>query len=182
MRRASRVASFRSFSAPALYSSKHQLFGGPAAEHERQPRVQFAFADVDAVFLGQELRDAQRAAARNDRHLVHAIGARHEPGQQGMARLVVGGHLLFLVGQHLLALGPHQDLVAGALEVVHGHRVLALPGRPQGRFVDQVADVGAGQPDRAAARRSRSTSSASGTSRVWTLKICRRPLSSGDRR
>ena len=112
--------------------------------------MQFALADVHAVFLGQQLRHAQRPAAGNDRHLVHAIGAGHQPGQQGVARLVIGGHPLFLAGEHFFALRAHQHLVAGVFEVVHVDLVFALARGPQGGLVDQVANVGAGQADGAA--------------------------------
>ena len=75
--------------------------------------------------------------------------AGHEPGQQGVARLVIGRHRLLLAGEHFLALGAHEHLVAGVLEVGHVDRVLVVPGGPEGGLVDQVADVGAGQADRA---------------------------------
>ena len=112
--------------------------------------MQLRFADVQPVFLRQKLGDAQRTAAGDDRHFVNAIGTRHDPGQQGVARFVNRGHPFFLAGQHVVALGAHQHAVAGVLEVVHVDLVLAVARRPQGGFVDQVADVGAGQSDGAA--------------------------------
>ena len=44
--------------------------------------MQLGLADIQAVFFRQQLRDAQRAAAGNDRHLVQPIDAGHDPGQQ----------------------------------------------------------------------------------------------------
>ncbi len=67
-----------------------------------------------------------------------------------MARLVKGGHPLFLAGQHFFALGAHQHAVAGVFEVVHVDFVLALARGPQRGLVDQVANVGAGQSHGAA--------------------------------
>ena len=71
----------------------------------------------------------------------------HEPGQQGVARLVVGRHRLLLVRKNLLALRAHQQFVAGVLEVGHVDVVFVVPAGPEGGLVDQIADVGAGQAD-----------------------------------
>ena len=154
-----------------------QLFGRAAAEQEKQPGAQLAFGDVDAVLLRQQLRGAEeRAAARDDRDLVQAVYARHEPCQQGVARLVVGRHRLFLFGKHVLAFCPHKQLVAGIVEVGHIDVVFIVPARPKCGLVDQIANVGPGQTDGCGGNCSRSTSISSGTSRLCTSKMASRPL------
>ena len=64
-----------------------------------------------------------------------------------MAGFVESGPLPLVLLQHLLPLGAHQDFVAGVIEVGHLHAVLFISGRPQRRFVDDVANVGAGESD-----------------------------------
>ena len=135
-----------------VYSPNTSFLRRSPAEHENQPALQLRLADVQPVFLGQQLRDAQRPAARNDRHFVQPIDAGHQPGQHGVARLVIGGHRLFFAGEHFFALGAHEHFVAGVLEVVHVDFVFAVARGPQGGFVDQIADVGAGQADGAASQ------------------------------
>ncbi len=112
--------------------------------------MQFRFADIQPIFFRQQLRHAQGTAAGDDRHLVHPIGPRHDPGQQRVTGLVKRGHSLFFAGQHFLALGSHQYPIAGVFEVVHVDFIFAVPRGPQRGFVDQVAYVGPGQPNGAA--------------------------------
>ena len=80
---------------PGTEFVERQFLGRPSAEHEDQPRVEVTFADIQAVFLGQQLGHAECPTAGNDRHFVHHVGARDDPRQQGMARFVEGGHPLF---------------------------------------------------------------------------------------
>ena len=81
----------------------------------------------------------KRHAARNDGDLVQRIGARSHGGDQRVARFVVGGVLLFFVGQdHGLALDAHEDFVLGHLEVRHGDEFAVLAGGPQRGLVHQV--------------------------------------------
>ena len=68
-----------------------------------------------------------------------------------MARLVIGGHPLFIVGHdHRLALDAHQHLVLGVLEIAHRDHPLGTAGGKQRRFVDEVGKIGAREPRRAA--------------------------------
>ncbi|GJD94933.1 hypothetical protein OCOJLMKI_2140 [Methylobacterium iners] len=68
-----------------------------------------------------------------------------------MTSLVVGGEPLLVLGHHEGApLGAHHDLVLGVLELVHRHDPLAAARGEQGRFVDEVHQVGAGEARRAA--------------------------------
>ena len=69
-----------------------------------------------------------------------------------------------LADDHRAALGAHEDLVLGHLEVAHVDRVLVLARGEQRRLVDEVLEVGAGEARRAAGDAcSRSTSAPSGT-------------------
>ena len=73
-------------------------------------------------------------------------------GDERVAGLVVGGGPLLALGDdHRLALGAHEDLVLGHLEVAHVDLVLVLARGEQRRLVDQVLEVGAGEARRAAA-------------------------------
>ena len=51
---------------------------------------------VVPLFVGHQLRDAERPAAGDDRHLVDQIDVGQEPGEERVARLVIGGDFLFL--------------------------------------------------------------------------------------
>ena len=63
-----------------------------------------------------------------------------------MTCLVIGRIALLLVGQqHGLALGAHEHLVLGQLEVEHHHRLAVLAGGIQRRLVHQVGQVGAAE-------------------------------------
>ena len=66
-----------------------------------------------------------------------------------MARLVIGRHRLLYARENLLALRAHQHAVAGVVEIGPVDAILVVAAGPQGRFVHQVADVRAGQTDRA---------------------------------
>ncbi len=95
------------------------------------------------VALGQVHGHAQRAAARNDRHLVDRVVLGHDATDDRMASLVVGGELLLVVAhRHRTALGAHHDLVARLVEVVHADVLRVLAGGKQRRLIDQVGQVG----------------------------------------
>ena len=77
-----------------------ELLGGPAAQRVRQG-VDHLGAGLGVLVLGrQHQRVTERAAARQDRHLVHRRGVRQRPGDQRVAALVVGGDLLLVVAHH----------------------------------------------------------------------------------
>ena len=77
--------------------------------------------------------------------------AGEQVGHHGVAGLVVGGQPLLVLGHdHRAPLGAHHHLVLGRLEVDHGHHALAGARGEQGRLVDDVGEVGAGEAGRAA--------------------------------
>jgi hypothetical protein len=81
---------------------------------------------------------------------VHRVGLGQQLADQRVAGLVVGGvAALFLGHDHGLALGAHHDLVLGLLEVDHLHHARIAARGKEGRFVDQVGQVGAREARRA---------------------------------
>ena len=83
--------------------------------------------------------------------LCSGIGVGQQHRDQRVAGLVDGGDpLLFVADDPRPALGAHEDLVLGDLEVDHGHGLLVLAGGDQRRLVDQVGEIGAGEAGRAA--------------------------------
>ncbi len=96
-------------------------------------------------------RHAERAAARDDRHLVERVGFRHERRDHRVPRLVIrAGHALLLAHRHRLPLDAHQHLVARGVEVAGAHRGPAGAGGEQRRLVDQIREIGAGEAGRPA--------------------------------
>ena len=80
-------------------------------------------------------------------HLLGRLDFRQQPGDQRVPRFVIGGLLLGLLGQDLLALGAHQHAVGGLLEVVPLDALLVLARGQDRRLVGQVAQVGPGHAD-----------------------------------
>jgi hypothetical protein len=93
-------------------------------------------------------------AATDDRDLVDRVGVREQVPDDRVAELVVGGDQPLLLGHHpalLLGAGdhPHDPL----LELVHRDLALRGAGRQQGRLVDQVREIRAGEARRLAGER-----------------------------
>ena len=122
------------------------LLGDAAAEQHRDDVQHVVAVHAVAVVLRQLHRHAQRAAARDDRDLVHRVGLGQQPRDDRVARLVVRGVAPLFLGHHDRApLGAHDDLVLGHLEVVHVDQALAAARGEQRRLVDEVGEVGAGE-------------------------------------
>ena len=122
------------------------LLGDAAAEQDRDLIVQIIPRVVVLVVDRQLHRDAERHAARDDRHLVNRIGVRQHHREQGVARLVDRRDLLFLVvDDHGAAFRAHQDLVLRELEVEHANDLLVVARGVQRRFVHQVGEVRTGE-------------------------------------
>ena len=93
----------------------------------------------------------ERAAARNDGHLVDRIVLGNADAHDGVAGLVIGGHALLGFGHdHRAPLGAHHDLVLGALELLHRHQALVGARREQRRLVDEIRQIRAREAGRAA--------------------------------
>ena len=111
-----------------------ELFGdAPAEQHGDHVQHVLAVHAV-AVLLRQLHRHAERAAARDDRDLVHGVGLGQQPRDDRVAGLVVRGVAALLFGHHDRApLGAHDDLVLRALEVVHVDEPLVRRARRTAR-------------------------------------------------
>ena len=134
-----------------LLAPEYQLFGDTAAHHDRKPRGHLFEAHRQLVALRQLHDHAKRTTARDDGRLVHRIGCFDVEGNDGVAALVIGGEEFFLLRHHQrLALGAHHHLVLGVLELDLGHHALVAPRRHQGRFIDEVHQIGAGEAGRTA--------------------------------
>ena len=145
--RASSVTRSMSLPAPVVMRSK-------VSSSLTRPPIRTAIIDfevlarVGVLVVDRELHGhAQRAAARDDRHLVERVGVGDLERDQRVSGLVVGGDLLLFVrDDQRLALDAHQDLVFGDLEVVLHHRLAVLARREQRRFVDEVREIGSREP------------------------------------
>ena len=134
-----------------LLPAEHHFLGDAPAHHDGEARGHLLAAHRQLVALGQLHDHAERAAARNDGGLVHRVGGLDVERDDGVAAFVIGGQHLFFVGHHQrLALGAHHHLVFGVLELGLRHHALVAARRHQGRLVDQVGQVGAGEAGRAA--------------------------------
>ena len=151
MRRASSRGALEIVRGAGGHLVHEQLLGDAAAEQHRDHGEQ-PVAVLAVAVLGRQLhRHAERAAARDDGHLVHRIGLGQQARDDRVAGLVIGGvAALFLGHDHRAALGAHDDLVLGALEVVHLDQALVAARGEQRRFVHQVGEVGAREAGRAA--------------------------------
>ena len=134
-----------------LFRAELDDLGLAAAEQHGQPGQGLFAAERIAVAFGQGHHHAQGAAARNDRRLVDRVDPGHLERDDGVAGLVIGGQLLFILGHgHSAALGAHHDLVLRVFEFGMGDKALVAPRRHQGRLVDQVHQIGARKAGRAA--------------------------------
>ena len=76
---------------------------------------------------------------------------RQQHGEQRVSGLVDRGDLLLLVADdHRAALGAHQHLVLGELEVAHAHCLLVVASGVERGLVDEVGEIGAGEARRPA--------------------------------
>src|SRR3989454_1886457 len=88
---------------------QHDLLRGPAAQQDRDPVDEVFPRVVVFVVERQLLGEPEGPAARDDRDLVHGIGAGQEVGDQRVARLVIGDRpLLGVTDDHRPPLDPHQ--------------------------------------------------------------------------
>src|SRR5215831_12422288 len=128
-----------------------ELFGRPSAQGVHQ-LVEDLGAGLRVTVLDRQHEGVpERAAARQDRDLVHRVEVGHRPCGQRVARLVVGGDLLFLVAHRAgLALGAGDDPVDGLFQRLVVDQPAAGTRGQQRRLVDHVGQVGTGEAGRAA--------------------------------
>src|SRR5438128_723217 len=136
---------------PGRHAAERELLGRAPTEEDGELAEEVVLRVGVPVVERHLLRQPEGHAARNDGHLVHRVGARHELRHQRVARLVVGDHPPFLdADDHRAPLGAHHDLVLGDLEVAHRDPVLVLARGEKRRLVHQVLEVGAGEARRLA--------------------------------
>ena len=127
---------------------QHQLFGDAAAQQGDDVLLHALPGLVASVLLRQAHGVAARHAARDDGNLVHLVLRLAVVGGDGVARLVEAGQALILIRHDvalLLRAGNHLD--GRLLDVHHGDGLAAASGSQQGRLVDQVFQVSAGEAD-----------------------------------
>src|SRR5213594_230934 len=134
---------------PGRHAAERALLGRAPTEEDGELAEEVVLRVGVPVVERHLLRQPEGHAARNDGHLVHRVGARHQLRHQRVARLVVGDHPPFLdADDHRAPLGAHHDLVLGDLEVAHRDPVLVLARGEERRLVHQVLEVGAGEARR----------------------------------
>src|SRR6266849_8481566 len=136
---------------PGGHAAQRQLLRRAPAEEDGQLAQEVLLRVGVPVVERDLLRQPERHATGDDGHLVHRVGARHELGDQGVAGLVVGRDApLLQADDHGAPLGAHHHLVLGDLEVRHRDPFLVLARGEEGRLVDEVLQVGAGEARRLA--------------------------------
>ena len=111
---------------------EHDLFRKAAAVERLHAAHEPLLRMAVAVGFRQVHRDAERAPARNDRHLIDRIVIRDAHADDRVARLMVGRELALLVAHdHRAPLGAHHDLVLGLLEVELVDQALVRARREQ---------------------------------------------------
>ena len=79
---------------------------------------------------------------------MHARSVRDEPSDHGVSGFVIRGLALVFRRDDFIALEPERDLFEREIEVGRLDDVFVVARGPQGRFVDEVADIGAGESGR----------------------------------
>ena len=98
------------------------LLRGHAAQRADDAAAQVVRVVAVAIGLGRRQRHAQRAAARNDRHLAHRIGAGLQHAEQRVTGLVVRRAAALLLGDHHVARGAELDLLERVGQVALARR------------------------------------------------------------
>ena len=121
-----------------------QVFSDAAAKEDADFVEHLVVVLAVFVALGQLPGHAQGAATGHDGDFVHGVSAGQDFGNDGVARFVVCGGALFVVGHHhRAALRPHVNLVLGFFEVLHFHHAGVAACGHEGGFVAEVGQIGA---------------------------------------
>src|SRR3989442_453459 len=128
---------------------QHQLLRDPAAVRHREPADDVLLGVVVPVLFREREGDAERSPARHDPDLIERVETVDLEADERVACLVIRRETALLVREHhALALEAEHHLVLGVLEVVHVHGALVAAGGEEGRLVDDVRQLGAGQTRR----------------------------------
>src|SRR4026207_2290909 len=122
MARASCVALLMSAAAPDVALSQaraeHDLLCDATAHGHGDVGLELGARVGEHVALGKAHDHSKRAPTRDDGRLVHWVRPRLMHSTQRMPALVIGSQRLLLLGHdHGAALGAHQHLVLGVLEL-----------------------------------------------------------------
>src|SRR4051794_9750604 len=129
--------------------AEDDLLRGAAAEGHGHRVVELGARGEELVLGRHRDRVAQRLAARDDRDLVDRIGVLEVVADQRVAHLVVrGDQALLLAHDPGLLLRAGDDAHDALFELDLADLALAVARRQQGGLVDQVGQVGAGEPGR----------------------------------
>ena len=139
-----------------LVVAEDDFLGNAPAHHRGEVGEHLVTVVGVVVAFGHRHDHAERAAARDDRRLVDRVRGGLVDADEGVTRLMIGGHPLFL-GSHdeRLPLGAHDHPVLGELELGHRDEPLAEPRGHQRGLVDEIGEVGARHARRAARERTR---------------------------
>ena len=128
--------------------AEHQFLGGAATHREHQPRDHLRAGHQALVILGYRDGVPAGPAARQDGDLVDRLDIGHRPRCQGVAALVIGGDLLFLLADDAaLAARSADHAVHGLFQRRPGDDGPVLAGGEQRRLVDHVGQIGTGHAD-----------------------------------
>ncbi len=129
-----------------LLGTVNQFFCQTTTVQTGDHGLQMLLGVAPAILLRQIHGHTQRTTTGNNRDLVYRVMIRDQTPDDGVTRFVIGGHLLLgLFHHHGATFRPHHDLVLRLLELGHGDHAAALTSGEQGRFVDQVGQIGTGE-------------------------------------
>src|SRR5690606_20952183 len=125
----------------------HEHFFSDTATEQHGDHVQQAlFVHAVAIAFRQLHGDTQRTTTRNDGDFVNRVRLGQHASYQSVTGLVVSGvATLFLGHDHGATFCTHDDLVLGALEVLHIHGATITARGEQSGFVDQVSQISTGE-------------------------------------
>ena len=133
-----------------VIAPKTMLLGDAPAEQHDQVVAQLLLRLQVAVLLGQVQRVAERAAARDDRDLVHLLDRGQQLGAERVAGLVVGDDALLVVVHHPARLHAGDHALERGVEVLGQDHVAAVAAGEDRGLVADVREVGAGEAARLA--------------------------------
>jgi hypothetical protein len=130
---------------------RDDLFGDASAHQHGELIADLFASHQETVPLWKRERVSEGPATRDDRDLVHLVGVRQNMGDEGVTAFVIRDDATF-IGVHdpTLALGAGHDAIDGFLDLAQRDGLLRPARREQRGLVDDVGQVRAGKPGRAA--------------------------------
>ena len=123
-----------------------QLLRHPAPQKGHDPVFHIPLGEEGPVLLRQGDGHAPRLPPGNNGDLVHRVVFRQGLHHHGVARLVPGGQLPLVPGDHPAALlRARQDLDLRLVEILHSDIIPVPPGSQQGSLVHHVLQVRPGK-------------------------------------